>query len=77
MYEQSGVLEKHIIKFRGGYENQCSTCNHMFEVNEDKIKWRLGLPQSNSYLRGQFWTVQCRPCVIKTKEQWTESLARL
>ena len=73
----TNVLEIKRIKYTSGYQNQCATCSHEFEVGEIKTQWRLGLPTSNSYLRGQFWTIQCAECLERTKLDWIESLASI
>lgn len=71
------VLEKKVTHHKGGYSNKCSSCYHEFDVGEKKYMWRLGIPHSNHYLRGQFWTLQCADCVIRTKDDWIESLNSL
>ena len=54
--------------------SRCNTCEHVFNYGEYRFKWRLTLPTSYKYLRGQFWTLQCKECFTVTREEWIKAL---
>lgn len=75
----NNVLEHKRALSKGGdrWGNKCSCCDKKFDYNQPKNTWRLNIPQSNRYLRGMFWTVQCDECMRKTKEEWTAGLEQI
>lgn len=60
----------------GAYPIVCERCSHHFK-NESYFRWRLQPDDSYKYLRGMFWTIHCRDCLLATKEQWIKSLEEL
>jgi len=65
-----------IGKNEGYYRKNCERCSYIFE-HEPYYKWRLQPDNSNKYLRGMFWTIHCKPCLEKTRDEWREALENL
>ena len=77
----NNVLEHKKIRSRDGknthWYNKCECCGYGIDDGEIRHKWRLNIPTSQNYLRGQFWTTQCNECLLKTKEEWLRGLEAL
>lgn len=58
------------------YPIMCERCSYIFE-HEPYYKWRLQPDKSNKYLRGMFWTIHCKPCIERTRDEWREALENL
>lgn len=80
MYDGETILEHQKIVCSGrrnDWNYKCNCCGKQFQKGETRNRWRLNIPNSFNYLRGQFWTIQCNDCLLRTKEEWLAGLEKL
>lgn len=64
-YIQHPLLEVDVItcKKESPWE-RCNSCNHTFQINDDKVKWRSHITGNGHNFA--VWHIQCKPCALET-----------
>jgi len=82
-HKHTPIRDNHTLLYQAiktrdsAYKGTCITCGEEFKIGVKRIKWRLKLPHSFSFHNGSFTTHQCQECVLKTCDQWIDSMNTL